>query len=154
MSQRLQRQHQAFILSSSSLRLLSSSSLRSFSSFSRCSRSSRDEVYPLMNPTKTCLIYSQFRGYIQNSHPAFQEETYNFVHQKDWHIAYLHTSGHASKEALAAVCKKVNPLHAIIPIHRDADSDFCSLDIPQELKDKVITETPQNPIGDINIIIK
>ena len=113
-----------------------------------------DEVYPLMDPAKTCLIYSQFRGYILNGHPAFQEKTYNFVHQKDWHIEYLHTSGHASKEALAAVCKKVNPLHAIIPIHRDADSDFCSLDIPQELKDKVITETPQNPIGDINIIIK
>lgn len=40
----------------------------------------------------------------------------------DWHIEDLHTSGHASKEALAAVCLEVNPRYTIIPIHRDSDN--------------------------------
>lgn len=112
-----------------------------------------NEVYPLMDPEKTCFIYSQFRGYILTKHKAFKQNTYDFVHMKDWHIEYLHTSGHASKEALAAVCKKVHPRYAIIPIHRDAETDFCSLDIPQELKDKVITKTQKNLIGGIGITI-
>jgi mRNA degradation ribonuclease J1/J2 len=76
------------------------------------------------------------------------------VHSKDWHIEYLHTSGHVSREALASVCEKVNPRYAIIPIHRDAESDFRSLPISQELKDKVLTETPNGPVGGIDIVIR
>jgi hypothetical protein len=53
---------------------------------------------------------------------------------------------------LAAVCKRVNPRLAIIPIHHDAKSDFRSLDLPQELKDKVHTETIT--LDDVEIIIK
>lgn len=113
-----------------------------------------DEVYPLMNPGKTCFIYSQFSGYITDKHKAYKQKTYDFIHLKDWHIEYLHTSGHASKEALAAVCMKVNPRYAIIPIHRDGETDFRSLDITKDLKDKVITKTPEHLIGDIRITIK
>lgn len=113
-----------------------------------------DELYPLMNPERTCLVYSQFRGYVLKEHKAFQQRTYDFIHSKDWHIEYLHTSGHASREALASVCEKVNPRYAIIPIHRDAESDFRSLPISQELKDKVLTATPHEAIGGIDVVIK
>ena len=113
-----------------------------------------DELYPLMKSEKTCLIYSQFRGYVLKGHKAFQQRTYDFVHSKDWHIEYLHTSGHASREALAAVCEKVNPRYAIIPIHRDEKSDFRSLPISQELKDKVLTATPHEAIGGIDVVIR
>lgn len=113
-----------------------------------------DELYPLMNPERTCLVYSQFRGYVLKEHKAFQQRTYDFIHSKDWQIKYLHTSGHASREALAAVCEKVNPRYAIIPIHRDAESDFRSLPISQELKDKVLTATPHEAIGGIDVVIK
>ncbi|MCR4835618.1 MAG: MBL fold metallo-hydrolase [Bacteroidaceae bacterium] len=113
-----------------------------------------DELYPLMNPERTCLVYSQFRGYVLKEHKAFQQRIYDFIHSKDWHIEYLHTSGHASREALAAVCEKVNPRYAIIPIHRDAESDFRSLPISQELKDKVLTETPNEAIGGIDVVIR
>lgn len=113
-----------------------------------------DELYPLMNPERTSLVYSQFRGYVLKEHKAFQQRTYDFVHSKDWHIEYLHTSGHASREALASVCEKVNPRYAIIPIHRDAESDFRSLPISQELKDKVLTATPHEAIGGIDVVIK
>ena len=90
-----------------------------------------DELYPLMNPERTCLVYSQFRGYVLKEHKAFQ-----------------------SREALASVCEKVNPRYAIIPIHRDAESDFRSLPISQELKDKVLTATPHEAIGGIDVVIK
>lgn len=113
-----------------------------------------DEVYPFMNPDKTCFIYSQFSGYIIDKHKAYKQRTFDFVHLKDWHIEELHTSGHASKEALAAVCLKVNPRYAIIPIHRDSETDFRSLDISQDLKDKVIIKTPEGLVGGIKITIK
>ena len=51
-----------------------------------------------------------------------------------------------------AVCKSVNPRMAIIPIHREAKSDFRSLDLPQELKDRVVTKSTS--IEDVKIIIK
>ena len=85
-------------------------------------------------------------------HGAFQQSTYDFVHSRDWHFEYLHTSGHASHDTLEAVCKSVNPRLAIIPIHREAKSDFRSLDLPQELKDKV--HTGSTNLGDLVITVK
>lgn len=111
-----------------------------------------DTIYPELDSTKTCFIYSQFKGYILKKHSAFQQRTFDFVHSHDWTVKYLHTSGHASKETLTEVCAKVNPKLAIIPIHREAKSEFRSLDLPQELKDKVVTKT--TTIEDVRIIIK
>ena len=109
-------------------------------------------IYPVLDPQQTLFIYSQFQGYILKGHPAFQQKTFEFVHSHDWQVEYLHTSGHASREALTAVCTEVNPQLAIIPIHRDVKSDFYSLDIPQGLKDKVVTKT--TTIEDVEIIVK
>ena len=53
-------------------------------------------------------------------------------------MSYVHTSGHATRTTLQKICTLLNPKTAIIPIHRDPMRDFRSLDIPQELKDKVI----------------
>jgi mRNA degradation ribonuclease J1/J2 len=77
---------------------------------------------------------------------------YDFIHTYDWHFEYLHTSGHASRETLAMVCKMVTPKLAIIPIHREAQSDFCQLDLLEELKNKVITKSTS--IEDVKIVIK
>lgn len=109
-------------------------------------------IYPELNPSKTLFIYSQFKGYISKVHPAFQQKTYDFVHSHNWQFEYLHTSGHASRETLTAICTKFNPRLAIIPIHREAGSDFRNLDIPLDLKEKVVTET--TTIKDMEIIIK
>ena len=111
-----------------------------------------DAIFPMISPKETCFLYSQFLGYILPTHSAFQRLTYDFVHSHGWNIDYLHTSGHASRESLAEICKKVNPRLAIIPIHREAKSDFRSLDLPQELKDKVHTES--TTIEGVKIVIK
>ena len=111
-----------------------------------------DTIYPELDSAMTRFIYSQFQGYIEKGHSAFQQLTYDFVHAHDWTIEYLHTSGHASRETLTEVCKKVNPMLAIIPIHREAKSDFRKLNLPQELKDKV--HTSSITLSDVKIIIK
>ena len=96
-----------------------------------------EEILPWCNQEETCLIYSQFRGYIIQSHEAFSEKTKAFVDQFP-HFEYAHTSGHASKETLEKVCDIVNPKAAIIPIHKTAWADFKSLDISEDLKNKVV----------------
>ena len=111
-----------------------------------------DTIYPELDSAMTRFIYSQFQGYIEKGHSAFQQLTYDFVHAHDWTIEYLHTSGHASRETLTEVCKKVNPMLASIPIHREAKSDFRKLNLPQELKDKV--HTSSITLSDVKIIIK
>lgn len=116
------------------------------------SREFIETIFHTLDPKETCFIYSQFLGYILPTHTAFQQRTYDFVHSREWQIEYLHTSGHASRETLAEVCKKTNPRLAIIPIHRESKSDFRSLDLPEELKDKVHTESVT--FEDVKIVIK
>ena len=98
-----------------------------------------EELMPLLAEKETALIYSQFKGYITPGCKAYNESTDRFVHSYDWNFKYLHTSGHASREALAKVCRLVNPNAAIIPIHTEKGSDFTTLDISDNQKKMVVT---------------
>lgn len=98
-----------------------------------------EALMPLLPENGTVFIYSQFKGYITEGSPAYSHEAYEFVHSYGWKFEYLHTSGHASKDTIAKVCRLVNPRSAIIPIHKEKGSDFTSLDISDELKNKVVT---------------
>lgn len=111
-----------------------------------------DELMPLLPKEETVFIYSQFKGYILTEHTAYSASTDSFVHSHDWNLEYLHTSGHASRDALAMVCNTVNPTSAIIPIHREKGSDFTSLDISDELKDRVVTS--DTTVDDIEIQVQ
>jgi len=99
-----------------------------------------DEILSWCKPEETCLIYSQFRGYILPEHEAFNGKLKAFVNQFP-HFEYAHTSGHASKETLEKVCEAVNPKSAIIPIHKNAGADFKALNISDRLKTKVVGQT-------------
>lgn len=111
-----------------------------------------DELMPQLPEGETVLIYSQFMGYILPEHKAYNASTYGFVHSHDWNLEYLHTSGHASRDALAMVCRTVNPAAAIIPIHRESGSDFTSLGISEELKGRVVTG--DTTVDDIEIKVQ
>lgn len=120
----------------------------------RCSMSSliskMNSVYTDEEPV---LIYSMWNGYWNGTEeqqiPSVLEIRSMF---KEKNIFNIHTSGHADADTLAEVCKTVNPRLAIIPIHKDAQTDYCSLALPKELKEKVVTETKFLP--DLKIIIK
>lgn len=64
----------------------------------------------------------------------------------------MHTSGHADICSLTEVCRTVNPKLAVIPIHKEKDSDFSSLPITEEQKSKVITSNVT--IEGINICMR
>lgn len=115
-------------------------------------KKSLDEMMPLLDKGQCCLVYSQFKGFIDPKHSAFMQSAYDFIHTYDWHFEYLHTSGHASRETLEMVCKKVSPKLAIIPIHREAQSDFRELNLSEELKNKLITKSTS--IENVKIVIK
>ncbi len=102
-----------------------------------------DEIVPLIDLDQTIFIYSQWHGYIDSEGKSKNQSTIDFVHRHPWHFMELHTSGHASKEALEEVCNLANPTTAIIPIHKDPNSDFRTLDISQELKNRVYTESTE-----------
>lgn len=95
-------------------------------------------LVPMLPKEETVIIYSQYRGYIEPGNRAFNATTCNFIKAFEWNFEYLHTSGHASREALAKVCNIVNPSSAIIPIHKDNGSDFRSLDITRALIDRIV----------------
>jgi ribonuclease J len=103
-------------------------------------------LMPLLNPEQTVLVYSQYKGYLKEQ-PRLQE----FVKLFGENMVYVHTSGHATRKTLAKICNILNPTTAIIPIHKDAGSDFLSLDISDELKQKVVSESLQR--DEINIEI-
>ena len=90
----------------------------------------------LLNPAETVLVYSQYKGYL-NDQPKLQE----FVKMFECNVEYVHTSGHATRKTLAKICTIVNPKSAIVPIHKASDADLRTLDISDELKNKVVDST-------------
>lgn len=100
-----------------------------------------DRILRECKPEETCLVYSQYHGYIDNrdGNAAFNQELYDFVNQF-WEMRCvvkddLHTSGHASRQDLVRLCEQVNP-RLIVPIHKDEKSDFSSI-LPETLKARV-----------------
>ena len=99
-----------------------------------------DVILPFCKPEETCLIYSQFHGYIdkREGNTAFNQNLYDFVEQfreKGCAFKIIHTSGHASRQDLIRLCEQVNP-KVIIPIHKDGNADFASI-LPDELRMRV-----------------
>ncbi len=100
-----------------------------------------DKILKFCKPEETCLVYSMFHGYIDNSegNTAFNPLTFRFVEQFRERGCVIkereHTSGHASKQDLIRLCQQVNP-EIIVPIHKDENADIMSI-LPNELKSKV-----------------
>jgi hypothetical protein len=92
-----------------------------------------------------------FRGYILPTHEAYNPDLAAFVARFP-HFEYVHTSGHATTDTLAAVCRTIPPRTAILPIHRDKGSDFASLDIGDELRSKIVTAS--QTIDGIDFLVK
>lgn len=114
----------------------------------RCSKKFRgylDRILPGCNPEETCLVYSQYHGYIdpREGNTAFNQELYDFVGRFRRLgcrvLERLHTSGHASRQDLVRLCVQVDP-KVIIPIHKDENSDFVSI-LPADLKARVCEDT-------------
>lgn len=82
------------------------------------------------------LIYSMWNGYLDKTHPAFDEYKYDFINSalnRGFKIVYLHTSGHASVDEIKRVCEITNA-KTIIPIHSECPEKFTEMGIKGYVK--------------------
>lgn len=61
------------------------------------------------------LIYSMWHGYLQEKRT---KDYIEYCRQKGMQIVYIHTSGHADRQAIHAIMERVNP-REVIPIHTE-----------------------------------
>lgn len=75
----------------------------------------------IKNFPDSLLLYSMWSGYLDKTHPAFDEYKSNFVNSVlngGCRIVHLHTSGHASVDEIKKVCE-ITRAKTIIPIHSE-----------------------------------
>ena len=108
-----------------------------------------DQIFPILPmEEKPLLIYSMWDGYINRDDT--KNEEYVKLQERFTNVIQLHTSGHATINALRNVCELTNPRLAILPVHRDKGTDFSSIGISSKLQKKIIT-TSGKLNNDINI---
>ena len=108
-----------------------------------------DQIFPILPMgEKPLLIYSMWDGYINRDDT--RNEEYVKLQERFTNVIQLHTSGHATINALRNVCELTNPRLAILPVHRDKGTDFSSIGISSKLQEKIIT-TSGKLNNDINI---
>ncbi len=82
------------------------------------------------------LIYSMWSGYLDKTHPAFDEYKSNFISNAlkcGCKMLQLHTSGHASIKEIKKVCE-ITEAKTIIPIHTEQPEILMRLDINGNVK--------------------
>lgn len=94
------------------------------------------EIIDQFPKTESLIIYSMWHGYIGDDVKHRKQEYIDFM--SGYEYKELHTSGHATPEAIAEVCKTVSPKQYIIPIHSEAPARMSFLDIPDDMKHKII----------------
>ncbi len=84
------------------------------------------------------VIYSMWDGYLKPNKPYSNQALIDMKQawSTNWHE--LHTSGHATPEVIAELITAVNPKDAIVPIHTAFAEGFLELDIPDELKARIV----------------
>lgn len=96
------------------------------------------ELLTQLPEEQTLFIYSMWSGYL-NEGENQKKEYVKIEKLFKGRVKRLHTSGHATPEALAKVCNLVNPTTAIIPIHSEASSNYANLPITEHLRQKIMT---------------
>jgi len=88
---------------------------------------------------KPKIIYSMWEGYLDPKLKAYNEKLDKFLKYFSPDQVYkLHTSGHATKKCIEDVIRAINPRKAIIPIHTENGKAFAGLNIPEELKQRIV----------------
>ena len=100
-------------------------------------------IMPHFNQEQTLLIYSSWDGYYKIPEQVEANPAYKNFRELFANVVDIHTSGHADAATIARVIKTVNPREGIIGIHKDANTSLTSLDLPEDLKAKIIPENKQ-----------
>jgi len=82
------------------------------------------------------LIYSMWGGYLDKTHPAFDEYKSEWIDKavaNGSRLEPLHTSGHATAEDLKKVCE-ITQAKTIIPIHSEQPEAFTRMGISGDIR--------------------
>ena len=90
-----------------------------------------------LDPSEVVLIYATWDGYYKDPEQVKANPRYKYFHDAFDNVVDIHTSGHADRETLARVITAINPKEFIIGIHKAPGASLKSLDISDELKEKV-----------------
>ena len=101
------------------------------------------EILQYFNPEETLLIYSAWDGYYQLPEQIEINPSYSQMRNLFKNVVDIHTSGHADRNTIEKVIKTINPREAIIGIHKEANTSLCSLNLPEELKKKIVPDMLQ-----------
>lgn len=97
-----------------------------------------DKILPMLPiEEKPILIYSMWDGYVNRADT--KKEDYIQLQKRFASVKSLHTSGHATMNVLRDICELTNPRLAILPIHKEKDTDFASIGILSQLQEKIVT---------------
>lgn len=89
---------------------------------------------------ETLLIYSSWDGYYKDPAQVALNPAYKLFREMFLNVVDIHTSGHADRKTIEEVITAVNPKDAIIGIHKDAGQSLSSLELSEELKNKIYTQ--------------
>ena len=90
-----------------------------------------------LDPSEVVLIYATWDGYYKDPEQVKANPRYKYFHDAFNNVVDIHTSGHADCETLARVITAINPKESIIGMHKEPGTSLKSLDISDELKEKV-----------------
>ena len=82
------------------------------------------------------LIYSMWEGYLDPKKSAYNQELDDFCRKHN--TVRKHTSGHATASTIARVITAVDPKQEIFPIHTENAEALKSLNISDELKQRIV----------------
>ena len=102
-----------------------------------------EKIMQNFDPEKTLLIYSAWDGYYQLPEQIETNPGYSQMRSLFKNVVDIHTSGHADRKTIEKVIKTVHPREAIIGIHKEANASLGSLNLPEELKDKIVPDRLQ-----------
>ncbi len=90
----------------------------------------------MQNFPQNTIIYSMWQGYLDKQHTAFDKYKSEFVQNAVKNrstFLYLHTSGHATANAIKAVCE-ITKAKTIIPMHTEKPENFTKLETKGKIK--------------------
>lgn len=99
-----------------------------------------DKLRSQLPEEETLLIYSTWDGYYKDAAQVEQNPGYKKFRETFHNVVDIHTSGHASRQTIKDVIETVNPIEAVIGIHKDKGEKLESLQLSNELEQKIVKQ--------------
>lgn len=91
-----------------------------------------------LDPSEVLFIYSSWDGYYKDPEQVKVNPRYKMFRDAFQNVVDIHTSGHADRKTIKQVIEAVNPKEAIIGIHKDKGQNLKSIELCEELQEKII----------------